>query len=543
MAERHFDIIIIGAGPNGLELGAYLSKAGLKVLLLERRLEVGGGLATEEVTLPEYRHNTHAVYMMMADYAPLYQDFELERNYRVRHIHPTLEFAMPLSDGRCLCFYSDVEKTCASIAQFSQHDAESYRALAHTAHRAVSQFIGPATYVPAVPALDQLVALQQTEIGREIAEFAEKSPKQLVDEHFENPHVKALMLYLITHWGVGYDDSGMGYLVLLYLDRAANYRLGGGGAHNVAQSLHKIICENGGTVMNSKLIKRITLSGGQASGVELEDGTLFTADKAVVSTLDPQQTFLNLVGKENLDETFGKKIEGWMWEKYSLMGLHLALKEAPNFTAAAKNPEINKALIYLLGYETDEELIADYEAIYSGALSQKAGFNCCFPTVHDPSQAPPGRHTALLSRLAPHDLAEGGAQKWYGLQFKEEVTEQYLATLQKYAPNMNRETVLWTYLSTPVDVGNKFLDMVGGSIKQGLYHPFQMGYFRPSEECSHHRSPVKNLYLAGSSTYPGGCVIWGPGYLAANAIAEDLGINKWWSEPQMITKARQEGLL
>jgi len=543
MGERRFDIIVIGAGPNGLELGAYLSRAGLKVLLLERRLEVGGGLATEEVTLPEYRHNTHAVYMMMVDYAPVYNDFELERNYRVRHIHPTLEFALPLTDGRCLGLYSDVDKTCASIAQFSRRDAEAYRTLARIAQRAVSRFIGPATYVPAVPALDQLVALQQTEIGRELAEFSEKSPKQLVDEYFENAHVKALMLYLTTHWGLGYNDAGMGYLFLLYLDRAANYRLVVGGSHNVAQSLHKIICENGGVVMNSRLIRRIILDNGRASGVELEDGTVFTANKAVVSTLDPNQTFLNLVGKENLDGTFGKKIEGWMWEKYSLMGLHLALKEAPRFTAAAANPEIDKAFIYLLGYETDAELIADYEATYGGELRKQAGFNCCFPTVHDPSQAPPGRHTGLLSRFAPHQLKDGGAERWYSVPFKEEVAEQYLTTLRKYAPNMNEDTILWKYLSTPVDVENKFLDMAAGSIKQGLYHPFQMGYFRPSEECSQHRTPVKSLYLAGSCCYPGGCIIWGPGYLAANAIAEDLGIDKWWSEPEMISKARNEGLL
>ena len=129
------------------------------------------------------------------------------------------------------------------------------------------------------------------------------------------------------------------------------------------------------------------------------------------------------------------------------------------------------------------------------------------------------------------------------MQFKEEVAEQYLTTLQRYAPNMNKDTILWKYISTPIDVENKFLDMVEGSFKQGLYHPLQMGYFRPNDECSQYRTPVKNLYLAGSCCYPGGCVIWGPGYVAANTIAEDLGIDKWWPEPQMITKARREGLL
>ena len=480
MVQEKYDIIIIGAGPNRLALGAYLSKTGLKVLLLERRHEAGGGLATEEVTLPGFIHNTHAIYMMMADYAPIYQDFKLEELYNVKHVYPSLQFVLPLSDGRCLCLYSDVDKTCDSIARFSKQDADNYRDLYHRAKKAVSEFIAPATYVPPVPLLDQLVQLQKTELGRELTELAEKTPKELVDEYFENEHVKALMLYLTTQWGVAYDQAGMGYLVLLYLDRATNYRMVVGGSHALAQPLYKVIYENNGLVLNSQMIKQIIVEDGAAKGVELDDGTTIQADKAVVSTIDPHQTFLNMVGEDNLEKDFVDKIKGWLWEKDTLMGLHLALKEAPDFTAAASDPEINKAFIYILGYENPEELIDDYEAIYRGELRDKASFNCCFPSVHDPSQAPPGRHTGLLSRFAPYKLKEG-AEKWYSMQFKKEVTEQYLTTLQKYAPNMTRDTVLWTYLSTPIDVENKFLDMVEGSFKQGLYHPLQMGYFRPND--------------------------------------------------------------
>src|SRR4030042_3124615 len=98
--DTNYDFIIIGAGPNGLQTGAYLSKAGQKVLLLEQRYECGGGLWTEESTYPGFLHSTHAIYMMMVDYAPVYKDFRLEKDYLVRHIHPELVFAMPFSDGR-----------------------------------------------------------------------------------------------------------------------------------------------------------------------------------------------------------------------------------------------------------------------------------------------------------------------------------------------------------------------------------------------------------------------------------------------------------
>ena len=121
-----YDVIIIGAGPNGLAAGAYLSKAGLKVLLLEKLLESGGGLACEECTLPRFIHNTHAVYHLMVEYAPPYKDLNLEKE-GVQFVYPDLQFALPLSNGKSLRIYRDLEKTCASIAQFSKKDADAYK--------------------------------------------------------------------------------------------------------------------------------------------------------------------------------------------------------------------------------------------------------------------------------------------------------------------------------------------------------------------------------------------------------------------------------
>lgn len=309
-----------------------------------------------------------------------------------------------------------------------------------------------------------------------------------------------------------------------------------------AQAVYKIILENGGMILNSQMIKRIIIEDGAAKGVEIEDGTVIEADKAVVSSIDPFQTFLKLVGEENLDKDFMERVKDWKWEEWSLFGVHLALEEAPNFTAAASDPEINKAFIYILGYETSEDFINHYQSIARGELMENAGFNCCFPTVHDPSQAPPGRHTGLISQMVPYRLKEG-AEKWYSIKFKEEVAEKRVAMLQKYAPNMTKDKILWRYISTPIDVENKFLDMVEGSIKQGAYLPFQMGYLRPNEFCSQNRTPIKNLYVCGASCYPGGTVLWGGGYLGANTIVEDLGIEKWWPEPEMVTRARKSGLL
>jgi phytoene dehydrogenase-like protein len=287
-----YDVVIIGSGPNGLAVGAYLARAGQKVLLLEKRFEAGGGLCTEQVTLPEFYHNTHAVYMMMADYAPVYSDFQFEER-GITHIHPDLQVAMPLRDGRALCIYKDVERSCASIGAFSKRDAESYRDMQRRFDELFRNILGPQTYVPMEAAPLMAAKAEMTALGRELSAYAERTPEEIVCELFEDEHVRTLMLYMACHWGLDYSQSGVSYMVPIYLSRMAHYRLTAGGSHRTSNALLKTVFEQGGQIRTNARIKRIVVEGGAAKGVELEDGTLFLASKAVVSTIDTHQTFLD----------------------------------------------------------------------------------------------------------------------------------------------------------------------------------------------------------------------------------------------------------
>lgn len=540
MKKYTYDFVIIGGGPNGLCVAAYLSKAGQRVVVLERYFEVGGGLATEEVTLGGFYHNTHCIYHMMVDYAPPYTDLELDK-YRCKYIFPDLQVVMPFSDGKALCLYRDAERSCDSIAKFSKKDAESYREIYHKFKTYMDEFLAPGTYVKPLPTLEAVLGLEKTPIGKEISEYQPKSPKEIVFEHFENERVRALMLYLACHWGLEYDNGGLGFLVPLMLNRAVNSRLCIGGSHRLSNALSRVIQEPGqGHLRGSVRIKRIIMENGAARGVELEDGTIYEAEKAVVSSIDPHQTFLQLVGEQHLSRDFVDKVKNWHWEKWSLCSLHVALEEPPNFAAAAGNKDINKGLMYVLGYETPDDVIHHFKAIEKGELTTNVAFNCAFPTVHDPSQAPPGRHTGSMYEMAPFNL-KGGAERWWDRKLREAHEEGFLATLRKYAPNLTRDKVLWTYFVAPLDFSNKYLNMVQGSIKQGAYEIFQMAYNRPNDECSCNRTPVKNLYVCGASVNPGGLVTFGPGYIAANTIAEDYKIKKWWRTPQYIAEAIKKG--
>ena len=403
--------------------------------------------------------------------------------------------------------------------------------------------LGPQTYVPMEGALEMAAKAEETELGRELSAYAEQTPEEIVCDLFEDDHVRTLMLYMACHWGLEYDQAGVSYMVPVYLNRMANYRLTAGGSHRVSNALLKSIFENGGQVRTGAQIERILIEGGEARGVELEDGTQFRAEKAVVSTIDTHQTFLKYVGEDNLDPQFADVLRSWEWEEWSLSNLHLALAEPPHFKAAESQPEVDQAFIYVLGYESLDDLIDHWDAMRDGELPAGAGMNACFPSVHDPFQAPAGRATGLLSQMAPFELAEGGSERWLNYKVREEIAERRLALLEKYAPNLSRDKALWTYLTTPADIQNKFANMVRGSYKQGAYQPLQMGYLRPNQECSHYRTPVGRLYLGGASVAPGGMIIFGPGYNCANAIAEDFGIEKWWTEAEYVTAARENNYI
>ena len=541
MADK-FDFIILGAGPNGLAIGAYLSKAGQKVLLLEKRLEEGGGLMTEQVTLPEFYHNTHALYMMMADMAPVYEDFEFETKWDVHHVFPDLQVALPTRDGRCLCFYRDVDKTCQSIAQFSDKDAKAYRTMHGRYDEMMRKILGPQTYVPMDPAPLMAHKAQLTELGRELSELAEMTPQEIVCGMYENELVRTALLYMGTHWGLDYAQSGVSYMVPIYLNRMVNYQHHPRRIASRLQRAVQIDLRPSGPDPPKR--------ADQADSRRARRGQRACCWKTAGSTwprrpwsapLNPHQTFLDYVGRENLEQDFVDMIENYMWEKWSLNNLHLALERGPPFQSGGPQPGYRQSPVLhsrLRRHEGVDRLLRRH---HGGDLPEQFGLTCTFPSVHDSYQAPAGKATAYISQMAPYDLRDGGKEKWYKRDFRAARAEQMIELVSRYTTNTDKSRILKTYMTTPVDIENKYATMVKGGYKHGAYHPLQMGYLRPNQDCSQYRTPIKNLYVGGASVAPGGMIIWGPGYNCANAVAEDYGIEKWWQQPEMVRSAIEQG--
>jgi phytoene dehydrogenase-like protein len=528
-----------------LTTAGYLAKAGLKIALLERRYEIGGGLATENLLIPGMLVDSHAIYHMMVEYAPPLRDFELETRYDLEWIYPDVQIVMPFQDGSHLALYKDPEKSAASIRKFSEKDAESFLNFVKISDEAMDLFLAPASYVNPIPSLEQVAKLETHPVTKWDDELTQYTPKQIVDAWFENDKVRTLFLYLATMWGLDYDLEGLGYLVPLMMNRGWHFRLSRGGSHHVAHLLGKYIAENGSRVISGCIIKRIIVENNEAKGVELEDGTIIKAKRFVCSALNPHQTFYDYVGKEYLPADMITRLDQWHYSEMSFFTVHLAMTELPQFTALKNDPELSKSLIYVIGYECEQDLVDHFEASKRGELHE-GGFNCCFPSVHDPIRVhrhptSEAKHIGLISmECAPYNLKDGGPHAWY--KKRRPYAETCKKILQKYAPNITDHEIVWDYIGTPLDTENKFPDMKQGCFKQGAYLPLQMGYMRPNEYCCQHDTPIKKLYMGGSSTHSGGMITFGPGFNAAEKIAEDLGIKKWWPEPRGVKEARDQGL-
>lgn len=537
--DREYDVIIIGGGPNGLLTACYLSKAGAKVLLLERHHELGGGLITEEWS--GFRFNTHAKLMMMMDRAPAYTDLELE-SWGCSYRYPDAPAAIFTRDGRALTLYPDIERTAASIARFSPADAARYVDVMQEWYAVVEEALIPATFTLPMPMLDMVVSYQQSEIGELVNEMAEETFLETLDNTgFESELLRTAILYLGTMYGMD-PDGGLGFLLPLFYHRLLNASIIANGSHQLAGSLARFANRNGVTFERAAPVAKILCDGTRAIGVRLVSGQEIMAKK-VVATTDPQTTFLEMVGEDVCNKASSSLVDqtkAWEWESTSLIDVHYALDRRPVHTAAAFDPVCDRALVKIMGVETVDELLEHIDLVRGGGVGMVgAGMTL---TDLDPMQAPidlePNSAVACFETLAPYKHSDGSwddLAAGYGRSF--------LDLWAQYAPNLADATVIRDYVNHPAYIEAKLPNMKRGSIKHGAYVTTQMLSNRPNIDCSSHRTPIENLYVAGASVWPGGMVLLAGGYNAAGVIADDLGLERWWKEPDFVVEARAKGLV
>jgi phytoene dehydrogenase-like protein len=517
-----YHAIVIGGGHNGLTAAAYLARAGRRVLVLERRHVVGGAAVTEEV-FPGFRFSVCS-YVVSLLRPEIIRELDLPRHGL--EILPLDGTFTPMPDGNHLWRMNDHAKSRREIARHSKIDAEAYDEYGK-AMIEMARFVKPILdMTPPDPLTRNPRDLfDLLTLGRRFRALGDQdrynqlqlmtmSAADFLDQWFETDVLKATMSASgIIGTFLGVRSPGTAYVLLHHymgeIDgafRSWGFARGGTGA--ISNAIAAAAREAGVEIRTHTTVARIRTKGGEANGVVLENGDEVDAD-VVLSSVDPRLTFLRFLDIRDLPGEFVEDLR-----RYKLRGssgkVNLALDALPDFTCLpGPGPHLRGAISISPSVEYMERA---YDDAKYGRFSRRPYIDMVIPTLTDPSVAPPGKHIlSCFVQYAPYHLASG---TWD--QQREAFGNAVLDTLAEFAPNIRR-IVLHRQVLTPLDLEREF-GLSEGNIFHGELTLEQLFFLRPVPGWARYETPVRNLWMCGSATHPGGGIMGAPGRNAARRI-------------------------
>ncbi|MGA2875396.1 MAG: NAD(P)/FAD-dependent oxidoreductase [Nitrososphaerales archaeon] len=507
-----YDVIVVGAGHNGLVAAGYLSKQGLKVLVVEKSHLPGGCVRTEEL-FPGFKVNMYSFEQYIIHSTSIIEDLELPKfGLRYYSVDPTI--FSPFKDGKFVLFYKDLEKTVKNIERFSPHDALAYRKFV-AEYEVLNDLLGGMSQSSPISMLDLAVSLQGTESER-LFQVIFSSAKDILEENFETEYVKVPIAFLgPAAIGMAPSQKGTGWTVGWHLS-ARNLARPYGGTGQLISALVKMLESRGSQVLLNSEVKRIIVKDGVTSGVELKDSRKFEG-KVVLAACDPKQTFLRLVGEENLDSSIVSAIKRIKVANGIAMKADYVLEGLPTYSC---NPttginECHTAATYIS--ESVDSLDKAYDEYKYGANPKVPGLMVALHSAGDSSLAPKGKHIlSLETRYTPCELSDGSS--WDDIKAK--IGDDLLEIYSEYCPDV-KKLVSQRYVASPMDWARD-LNLPLGNFLHADMSVDQLFSLRPAIGLSQYRTPIHGLYISGAGTHPGGGVSGAPGYNAAQTIIQDL---------------------
>ena len=494
---QEHDIVIIGAGHNGLVCAAYLLKAGYRVLLLERRSIPGGAATTEELMpdlAPGFKFNPCAINHIFIHLGSVLQELELHR-YGLEYLFCDPVVFCPHPDGKYFLAHRSVEKTCAEIARHSSRDAQKYAEFIDFWQR-MTHAVTPVFNAPPKSLLDMAGNFDIDKIKDtfSLVGGADKtldlvrtmftSAADLLEEYFDSEFVKAPLARLAGELSQAPSQKTMsiGSLMMsLRHDPGMARPKGGTGA--LTDALVRCVKDLGGDILTDQQVKQVLVSDGKAEGVRLANGQEYRAKRGVISSLDAKRLFLQMVDADEI---------------------------------AQADPNLRERV--------DRRIINHNEAILNiGRIPlDDPSMYLVVPTVLDPSMAPEGKHTLWIEFFAPYQIAgaEGTGLKGTGWteELKNKVADRVLDKLADYAPNV-KNAIIARHIESPPELEDRL-----GVLKGNYYHLDmsldQMMCFRPLPELANYTTPIDQLYLTGAGTHPGGSISGLPGRNCARVFLQ-----------------------
>ena len=543
-----YDAIIIGGGHNGLVSAAYLQKAGLNCLVLERRHVIGGAAVTEEI-VPGFKFS-RCSYVLSLLRPHIISDLDLKKHGLKTYFRDPSSY-VPLrgASGKDnaitgLLLGSDMKENQRQIGQFSNKDAEifpKYEEYMSELVRAVTQLLDfpppdverltGGTVLEKLRALKSLrpVLKASRKLGSDTLAFYElltAPASKVLGNWFESEPLKATLAtdsvigamlsphspgssYVLLHHLVGQSDGVVG---------AWGYPEGGMGT--VSRAIAKAATAHGATVRTEAEVDRIVVNPvtNEATGVVLKNGEEIRA-KLILSNATAKLTFLDLLDESVLPVEFAKEISSTDYSS-PVTKINVAVDRIPNFKASPSpsdgSPSPHHHCTIHLNCENIDEIHTAYLDAQLGKPSENPIIEMCVPSSLDPTLAPPGCHViSLFTQFTPYNLTDG---QWDDAT-RNKYADKVFDIIEDYAPGFKASVVGRDILSPP-DL-ERIFGLTGGNIFHGAMSLDQLYFMRPVAAFNNSRSPIKGLYLCGSGTHPGGGVMGSPGYLAANAVLRD----------------------
>ncbi|AFY34157.1 beta-carotene ketolase CrtO [Calothrix sp. PCC 7507] len=536
---QEYDVVIIGAGHNGLVCAAYLLKAGYSVLLLEKR-SVPGGAATTEECLPQeapgFKFNLCAIDHEFIHLGPVVEELELEK-YGLEYLECDPVVFCPHPDGKYFLGHKSVDKTCAEIARYSERDAKKYAEFTDYWQRALGAMI-PMFNAPPKSIIDifgnyDIKKLKDlfSVIGspNKTLDFIRNmmtSAEDLLNEWFDSEFLKAPLARLASELGAPPSQKTIAIgAIMMAMRHNPGMARPRGGTGALVQALVNLVTSKGGVILTDQHVEKVMIDDAKAVGVRVAGGKEYLAKYGVISNIDAQRLFLQMTDKSDVDA-----VDRDLWERLerrivnnneTILKIDLALDEPLRFPYHAHKDE------YLIGSILIADSVTHVEQAHSKCTlgeipDSDPSMYVVMPSALDPSLAPPGKHTLWIEFFAPYQItgAKGTGLKGTGWtdELKNQVADRVIDKLATYAPNVKQATIA-RRVESPAELGERL-----GAYKGNYYHIDmtleQMVFFRPLPEIANYKTPIENLFLTGAGTHPGGSISGMPGRNCARVFLQ-----------------------
>jgi beta-carotene ketolase (CrtO type) len=536
---EEYDIVMIGAGHNGLVCAAYLLKAGYSVLLLEKRSVPGGAATTEECIpkeAPGFKFNLCAIDHEFIHLGPVVEELELEK-YGLEYLECDPVVFCPHPDGKYFLAHKSLEKTCAEIARYNERDAKKYAEFTDYWQRALGAMI-PMFNAPPKSIIDifgnyDIKKLKDlfSVIGspNKTLDFIRNmltSAEDLVNEWFDEEFLKAPLARLASELGAPPSQKTIAIgAIMMAMRHNPGMARPRGGTGALVQALVNLVKSKGGVILTDQHVEKILIDNNKAAGVRVAGGKEYRAKYGVISNIDAQRLFLQMTDKSDIDA-----VAPDLWERLkrrignnneTILKIDLALDEPLRFPCHDHKDE------YLIGSILIADSVAHVEQAHSKCIlgeipDADPSMYIVMPSALDPTLAPPGKHTLWIEFFAPYQIAgaEGTGLKGTGWtdELKNKVADRVIDKLATYAPNVKQATIA-RRVESPAELGERL-----GSYKGNYYHIDmsldQMIFFRPLPEIANYKTPIENLFLTGAGTHPGGSISGMPGRNCARVFLQ-----------------------